>query len=74
MIVLDTHAWVWWVGSPERLSESARKRIDEEAKGRSIYVSSISAWEVALLVARGRLQLTMELEQLIEDRKLESTR
>lgn len=65
MIVLDTHAWVWWIADPERLSASARERIDEEAKSMSVYVSSISVWEVALLVARGRLQLSMDFEQWI---------
>jgi PIN domain nuclease of toxin-antitoxin system len=65
LIVLDTHAWVWWVGAPELLSDTARKRIDEAVRSRSVYVSSISAWEVALLAARGRLQLTMNVEDWI---------
>lgn len=54
MIVLDTHAWVWWVASPERLSPSARQRIDEEAEKAPVLISSISAWEVlgATLITR----------------------
>ena len=28
MIVLDTHVWLWWVASPERLSAAAREAID----------------------------------------------
>jgi len=31
MIVLDTHAWIWWVSSPEFLSETAKQIIDEAA-------------------------------------------
>ena len=59
MIVLDTHAWIWWVSSPEYLSETAKQTIDEAATGKNIFISSISAWEIAILVSRGRLKLTM---------------
>ena len=65
MIVLDTHAWVWWVANPEQLSPSARQRIDSEAAKGPVLVSSISAWEVALLVRKGRLELTMDVEDWI---------
>jgi len=61
LIVLNRHAWGWWVGNAELLSGSARKRIDEAVQSRSVYVSSISAREVALLAAKGRLQLTMDV-------------
>jgi len=59
MIVLDTHAWIWWVSNPEFLSETAKHRIDQEAAEGTVFISSISTWELALLVARGRLKLTM---------------
>lgn len=59
MIVLDTHAWIWWVSSPAFLSETARQVIDEAVTHRNVLISSISTWEVAILVSRGRLKLTM---------------
>jgi PIN domain nuclease of toxin-antitoxin system len=59
MIVLDTHAWIWWAGNPAFLSTTAQHIIDEAVMERNIYISSISAWEVAMLVSRGRLELTM---------------
>lgn len=65
MIVLDTHAWVWWVNDPQELSPAANRAIDTAREENAIYVSSISAWEVALLVAKGRLQLTMDVEDWI---------
>ncbi len=65
MIVLDTHAWIWWVSSPEFLSETAKQAIDEAATGRNIFISSISAWEIAMLVSRGRLKLTMSPEDWV---------
>jgi PIN domain nuclease of toxin-antitoxin system len=65
LIVLDTHAWVWWISSPERLSPPARQRIDNEVEKAPVHVSSISAWEVALLVKKGRLELTMDVEDWV---------
>ncbi|KFN38245.1 twitching motility protein PilT [Smithella sp. F21] len=59
MIVLDTHAWIWWVSSPEFLSETAKQIIDEAATEKNVFISSISTWEIAILVSRGRLKLTM---------------
>lgn len=58
MIVLDTHAWLWWLADPARLSPAARRAIDEAPQ---IGVSSVSAWEVAMLVARGRIALDRDV-------------
>ena len=67
MIVLDTHVLVWWVtGQTAELSRKARTAIDKEAAGGEILVSSICAWEIAMLVERGRLQLTMDVEQWLD--------
>jgi PIN domain nuclease of toxin-antitoxin system len=63
LILLDTHAWVWWVADPRRLSPAARRRVDQEASDAGVHVSAMSCWEVALLVRRGRLALTMDLEK-----------
>ena len=61
MIVLDTHVWVWWVSSLAPLSPKVRRLIGDGGQQNAIYLSSISIWEVAQLVNRGRLQLTMEV-------------
>jgi PIN domain nuclease of toxin-antitoxin system len=65
MIVLDTHAWVWFLSNPELLSKKAKRYVDVAVKEKAIMISSISAWEVALLVARKRLILTLELSDWI---------
>ena len=59
MIVLDTHVWVWWVSGFEPLSLRAQRLIGQAVKQKAVYLSSISVWEVAQLVARERLQLSM---------------
>ncbi|HXE43648.1 MAG TPA: type II toxin-antitoxin system VapC family toxin [Conexibacter sp.] len=58
MIVLDTHAWLWWLADPARLSPAARAAIDEAD---AIGVSAISAWEVAMLVQKGRISLDRDV-------------
>ena len=65
MIVLDTHAWVWFVSNPELLSKKAKKSLDAAVEENDLLISSISAWEVALLVAKKRLTLTLELSDWI---------
>lgn len=65
MIVLDTHAWIWWASDPDLLSPRARDVIDEATAARDICVSAISVWEVALLVKRDRLELTLEPEEWV---------
>ena len=65
MIVLDTHSWVWWASDADGLSKPARTAIDAAvAEGRGL-VSSISVWEVAMLVTRGRLKLTMAVDDWV---------
>lgn len=51
--LLDTHALLWYSVAPEALSETARAFM----RGRSnrIYVSSITAWEIAIKLRLGKL-------------------
>jgi PIN domain nuclease of toxin-antitoxin system len=66
VILLDTHALVWWVSDPARIPAPTRRRLDQTvAGGDAVLVSAISAWEVAMLVACGRLELTMPPEAWI---------
>ena len=66
--VLDTHAWVWWISNPERLSRRQRTAIDRIRKRGSdvLFLPVICAWEVALLVQGGRLRLPVQLEDWLE--------
>ncbi|MDD5057569.1 MAG: type II toxin-antitoxin system VapC family toxin [Sideroxydans sp.] len=64
MIVLDTHALIWWVtGNSAQLSAKASAAIQAELDGGDIVVSSISAWEIAMLVNSGRLALAMDVSE-----------
>jgi PIN domain nuclease of toxin-antitoxin system len=61
VIVLDTHCWLWWASDPERLSARASATVDQAVADGAVYISSISTWEIAMLVSVGRLELTMEV-------------
>ena len=64
MIVLDTHTLVWWAsGIKAQVSVAAMQAIEAEMPGGDIFVSSISAWELAMLVDRGRIDLSMDIER-----------
>jgi PIN domain nuclease of toxin-antitoxin system len=54
MIVLDTHAWLWWVSDPSRLSRAAHRKIRTATQ---IGISAISCLEVATAVTKGRITL-----------------
>ena len=64
MIVLDTHVWVWWNASPDKLSNSARQAIDSSEE---IGISPISCWELAMLVSKGRIKLDRDVRVWIEE-------
>ena len=65
VIVLDTHAWIWWVNDPSQLSEPARRTIETAMAKQSLYVSSISAWELTMLVQRKRIHLSLDVRDWI---------
>ena len=65
MIVLDTHVWIWWLSDPDKLPSRARKAVTDAADDRAIYVSAISAWEIALLASTGRLEFSMDAQDWI---------
>ncbi len=65
MILLDTHAWIWWLSDPSELSERALQAIDDEVEQGEIVVSAISCWELVLLERKGRIELEMTPENLV---------
>jgi PIN domain nuclease of toxin-antitoxin system len=64
MIVVDTHVLVWWANSDlNKLSQIARSHLAKAEKvDGGIIVSTISSWEIAILVSKGRLTLAMDVE------------
>jgi len=66
VIVLDTHALLWWISNPDRIPAKARHLLDKSvADNVGVAVSSISVWEIAMLTVRARLELTMPVDAWI---------
>lgn len=70
MIVLDTSALIRWVCIPAKLSKKARKTIEEAFEKGEICISSISVWEISLLIKKGRLGFFLDTDTWLE--KIES--
>ncbi|MDP4199390.1 MAG: type II toxin-antitoxin system VapC family toxin [Bacteroidota bacterium] len=57
LILLDTHIWVWSVFRSPRLEARFAELID--ARFESVCVSVTSCWEIAMLAAKRRIDLTL---------------
>jgi PIN domain nuclease of toxin-antitoxin system len=55
-LLLDTHAWLWRLLDPERLSGAAERAIAD--RDSELFLSPISTWETMVLARKGRLSLT----------------
>ncbi len=58
MLLLDTCVLLWLAADPDQLSQTARKRI--AAASESLFVSSISAFEIAIKHKRKKLRLPLD--------------
>ena len=62
MIVLDTHAWIWWRADPGRLSAPAA---DVIVAADRIGLSAVSVWELGMLVRLGRISLDRDVARWV---------
>jgi len=66
-VVLDTHVLVWLVQGNLRLAPSVVATIEQSAREDSVAVSAITPWEIAMLVAKGRLTLARDVQDWIDE-------
>ena len=65
-LLLDTHIALWLDTGDDRLRSSTRALIDEcWQSGGTIYLSAVTAWEIALLIDIGRIELDLPVEEWI---------
>jgi PIN domain nuclease of toxin-antitoxin system len=58
-LLIDTHAFIWWLAESPRLSITAQLAI--RATENAIYVSVATAWEIAIKVGQGKLPEAAEI-------------
>jgi PIN domain nuclease of toxin-antitoxin system len=61
-LLLDTHVVLWWLAD-EQLSAEARQAIGDPAN--TAFISAVSAWEISIKKALGKLTAPGDLEQQI---------
>lgn len=62
-LLLDTHAFLWFVAGDPRLSRRARRAVERDDA--RLLVSAASAWEMAIKISLGRLTVPVPLEEFL---------
>lgn len=69
-LLLDTNALFWALVEPERLSKEATSAIANESN--DVFVSVVSAWEIGVKRAKGKLHLPSTLGPMLEETRFEA--
>jgi PIN domain nuclease of toxin-antitoxin system len=62
VILLDSHALLWWALDPDQLSAKAATTV-AEMEDRGGFASSISIWELGVKIQRGKLDLGISIDE-----------
>ncbi len=62
-LLLDTHAFLWWLDDNPCLSKKASQVIAES--NNLVFVSAATAWEISIKKALGKLQAPDDLEEAL---------
>ena len=65
-ILLDTHCWLWYLLSPERLNSSVQDILRDPDN--EVFLSVGSAWEIVIKAGLGKLSLPLPATEYIPDR------
>lgn len=64
-LLLDTHAFLWWVADDPRLSAPARRSIG--APRNEVFFSAVSAWEIVLRGSLGKTSLPESPDRFVPE-------
>jgi PIN domain nuclease of toxin-antitoxin system len=64
-LLLDTHAFLWWVDGAPDLSRRARTAIANPDN--EVFVSIATCWELAIKLSLGKLRLSQRLDRFIPE-------
>jgi len=63
-LLLDTHAFLWWLGDDPQLGREARSCIADSVN--AVFVSAATGWEIGIKKALGKLQAPDDLDAVVE--------
>jgi PIN domain nuclease of toxin-antitoxin system len=64
-LLLDTHVWVWLAETPDRVSPRCLDLVRRAEPAGWVHISPISVWELAMLMRKGRLVLSLDLRSWV---------
>ncbi|WP_107671301.1 type II toxin-antitoxin system VapC family toxin [Cyanothece sp. BG0011] len=64
-LLLDTHAFLWFIAGSSKLSQNARVLIEDQSNERFLSIASL--WEIAIKVSIGKLKLQLSISDLVRD-------
>lgn len=63
-LLLDTHAFLWWLDGDDQLGESAIGLISDESN--EVYVSAATSWEISIKCNKGLLVAPEDIDGAID--------
>ena len=57
MILMDTCAIIWDALEPTKLTDEAKRVIDDADDNNALIISDISIWEISMLISKGRIEV-----------------
>ena len=67
MILLDTHALIWYLTQPEKMSKAGTQAVDAGFAGQGVGIVDITLWEVAMLAQKKRVVFTKDVQEWLQD-------
>jgi PIN domain nuclease of toxin-antitoxin system len=67
-LLLDTHTLIWWLANAPTLADAARTAIADDP---DVFVSTASAWEIAIKQSIGKLDVPTDLEAQLQHQGFE---
>ena len=64
-LLLDTHAFLWWVEGTPALGRRARAAVANPDN--EVFLSVASCWELAIKLSLGKLRLTQRLDRFVQE-------
>jgi PIN domain nuclease of toxin-antitoxin system len=69
-LLLDTNALYWSLVEPKQLSSSTADALEDESN--DVYVSAVSAWELGVKRAKGKLEMPIDLGAMLVETRFEA--
>ncbi len=66
-ILLDTHAFLWFVDGSDKLSQLANLLLNDQDN--ELFLSIVSVWEIQIKITIGKLKLDEPLSEIITKQK-----